>query len=189
MPCGSGGNNMARRRLCVLCSLVFSCRLKWRVCTRSEHGSKLLYPLFPLSCQSARRHSAPGSAGLLYNSSTLTHSTDLSPHAEIEATQLLTFPGLYILPPMMPHCCAGPLHPANQPLVVHFLHCFTRVLYLVTYSDRFPCYFEDYISPCCYVVAIWCPALSGSVATQPPPPGQAFVNCASFKIYYMWNRN
>lgn len=143
MPHGSGGNNMARFCICVLCSLVFSCRLKCSVCTRSEHGSKLLYPLFPLSCQGARRHSPPGSAGLLYNSSTLTHSTDLSPHAEIEATQLLTFPGLCIQSPMMPRCCSGALHPADQPLVIHFLHCFTHVLYLITYSDRLPCYFED----------------------------------------------
>lgn len=163
-PHGSCGNKMAQSRMCALCNLVFPAG--WSavcVCTRSEqHGSKHLCPLFPLSCQSARRHSAPGSAGLSDNSSTLTRSTDLSPQAQTEATQLLTFPGLCMQTPMMPcYCCYTT---SNNPaisclLIALFYTCFIsrNMLWQTTLLFRgldFPALLcGRYLVPCSFWVS------------------------------------
>lgn len=108
MQHASCGNNMAQHRLCVCytCTCVFSCRLS--TCMYLYNISMCIKAciLLPFSCQGARQHSTPGSAGLpLMHIYSYTLHWSPSPYRGRGATQLLTFPRLCRQPHTVPSLC------------------------------------------------------------------------------------
>lgn len=144
---------------------------------RSRCASKRTLSFFPSAVR------VPGSIQHLDQqvspscTATLTHSTDLHPPAEGEATQLLTFPRLRIQShTVLSYCNRVPAtfyhvqQFSDAVLVESNLPCSVLlcVCCCIIYSDSVDFIPEDYISPHRLLTDARCPVVAGSVVMQPP---------------------